>query len=67
MSFVLILFDLADIFTTFITVHYCSKYTVTVTVMDTVLPVMITGNHYFWTLYSLVDYHRHWLIIVTCG
>jgi hypothetical protein len=39
-------------FSNCITVHYCSKNTVTVTVMDTVLPVMITGNHYFWTLYD---------------
>jgi hypothetical protein len=37
-------------FSNSITVHYCSKNTVTVTVMDTVLPVIITGNHYLWTL-----------------
>jgi hypothetical protein len=37
-------------FSNSITVHYCSKNTVTVTVMETVLPVIITGKHYLWTL-----------------
>jgi hypothetical protein len=49
-NFVIFCQFLTVFFSYSITVNYCSKNTVTVTVMETVLPVIITGNHYLWTL-----------------